>query len=234
MPRRPSRIMTSPGRTGRPVLCQHLAAIAASRGSCRAMARATRRSGSSLVRGARRAAARARRPAPRSAGRGQRPQLDQPRIVGALGVVVQARPGSTTPPCASGSANTASTSRQDRRHRAERAVEQLGPDRPAGGRGPRRQPLAHRAEVGEVGTLEAVDRLLLVADHEQGARPVARAGAGEELLGQLERRSPTAAGWCPAPRRPAHGRCARRACRAPTRSCPAGAAAHCVRSIRSS
>ncbi len=40
------------------------------------------------------------------------------------------------------------------------------------------------AELGRVGALEAVDRLLLVADDEDGALDVAGAGAGEELVGQ--------------------------------------------------
>ena len=70
------------------------------------------------------------------------------------------------------------------------------------------------------GALEAVDRLLLVADREQRARHVARAAAGEELLGQRARPPATAPGSYPAPRRPGCGRGRRRACRAPTRPPP--------------
>ena len=47
-----------------------------------------------------------------------------------------------------------------------------------------RERLARRGEHGGRRTLKAVDRLLLVADGEQGARLVARAAAGEELLRQ--------------------------------------------------
>ena len=51
-------------------------------------------------------------------------------------------------------------------------------------RGAARERLAHAGEHGGRRTLEAVDRLLLVADGEQRARHVAGAAAGEELLGQ--------------------------------------------------
>ena len=47
-----------------------------------------------------------------------------------------------------------------------------------------RERIAHAGEHGGRRTLEAVDRLLLVADGEQRAHLLARAAAGEELLGQ--------------------------------------------------
>ena len=43
---------------------------------------------------------------------------------------------------------------------------------------------AHAGELGGVGPLEAVDRLLLVADREQRADSVGAGGVGEELLGE--------------------------------------------------
>ena len=43
---------------------------------------------------------------------------------------------------------------------------------------------AHAGELGGVGALEAVDRLLLVADREDRADSVGAGGVGEELLGQ--------------------------------------------------
>ncbi len=43
---------------------------------------------------------------------------------------------------------------------------------------------AHAMEGFRIGALEAVDRLLDVADREDRARLLARAGAGEEFLGQ--------------------------------------------------
>ena len=123
---------------------------------------------------------------------GQRPQLDQAGVVGALGAVVQDAPRIDHARLCFRQCENGVDRRQDRGHRPEGPVEQLGIDRPAGGRGPRRQALAHGTEVGEVGTLETVDRLLLVADHEQGSRIVARAVASEELLGQLEHDRPLA------------------------------------------
>ena len=83
-------------------------------------------------------------------------------------------------------------------------------------RGLARECLAHAGEHGGRRTLETVDRLLLVADGEQGADPFARAAAGEELLRQRRGSRPTARGSCPALRRRGCGRGRRRACRAPT------------------
>ena len=74
------------------------------------------------------------------------------------------------------------------------------------------------------GALEREDRLLAVADREDRAR-ILRRCPGRRRTPRSARRSPaTAPGWCPAPRRSAHGRCRRRACRAPTARCPAAAA----------
>ena len=73
------------------------------------------------------------------------------------------------------------------------------------------------------GALEAVDRLLLVADGEQRARH-ARARRCRRRTPRPARGSPaTAPGSCPAPRRPGCGRGRRRACRAPTRPPPMSA-----------
>ena len=85
-----------------------------------------------------------------------------------------------------------------------------------------------RGELGRGGALEGEDRLLLVADREDGARArAARPGAGGELMGEEADDRPIASGWCPAPRRPGYGRCRGRACRAPSRRRPAAAARGC-------
>ena len=71
--------------------------------------------------------------------------------------------------------------REDRRGRAE-GVEQVAVcERRAHVVEHRAEPHAHRAEGGRVGPLETVDRLLLVADHEDGAQRLAGAEAREEL-----------------------------------------------------
>ena len=62
---------------------------------------------------------------------------------------------------------------------------------------------------------------------------LARARAGGELGDQRAGRSPTASGWCPAPRRSAGGRCRDRACSAPRRRRRCASSAS-VLSIRSS
>ena len=82
---------------------------------------------------------------------------------------------------------------QRQHRRARSGTSGRAPRRGSAGRHPRRggQALLHPAEVGEVGTLEAVDRLLLVADHEQGARPRWRRRR-RRTPRSASRRSPTA------------------------------------------
>ena len=74
--------------------------------------------------------------------------------------------------------------RQQRLDGAKRQVQRHASQIEARQRGALRERLAHAGEHGGRRTLEAVDRLLLVADGEQRARHVAGAAAGEELLGQ--------------------------------------------------
>ena len=89
------------------------------------------------------------------------------------------------------------------------------------------EPFAHLLELARIGALEAEDRLLGVADGEHRAAALDRALARRRIPRSAGGSPPTGRGWCPAPRRPARGRCRRRACRAPRprwpRS-PAGAA----------
>ena len=73
---------------------------------------------------------------------------------------------------------------QDRGNRAERQVERDAPPRVRGVRGERREALAHLGELARGRALEAVDRLLLVADGKQRAHALALAESGEELLRQ--------------------------------------------------
>ena len=75
---------------------------------------------------------------------------------------------------------------QDRLGRAERAAERLRPPGLAAGAGARLQDLAEGAVGRDVGALHAHDRLLLVADHEQGAPDRPRSFAGEELGAQRQ------------------------------------------------
>ena len=168
MPRRPSRIMTSPGRTGWPVLCSTSPRSSQSR-MVRAIARATRRSGSSPIRGAP-GSGQGSPAGSASAGRASGHSSTRPGSLARSVSWCRIRPGSTTPPCASGSANTASTIASTAgTDRNDRSSSSAWIGRPAAAaRAVRRS--RTRAEVGEVGTLEAVDRLLLVADHEQGSR----------------------------------------------------------------
>ena len=70
------------------------------------------------------------------------------------------------------------------RHGAERQVERHAAPGEAGVARHVGEGSAHGVELREVGALEAVDRLLLVADDEQGAHLAARAGVVEELRGQ--------------------------------------------------
>ena len=87
--------------------------------------------------------------------------------------------------------------------------------------GERRRPSA--ANMRGRRALEAVDRLLLVADGEQRARHVAGAAARRRTPRPARGSPATAPGSCPAPRRPGCGRARRRACRAPTRPPPESA-----------
>ena len=73
---------------------------------------------------------------------------------------------------------------QQRRHRAERQRQRNVAPRQLGAAGVLGERLADVGEHVRRRALEAVDRLLLVADRKQRARHLARAGAGEELLGQ--------------------------------------------------
>ena len=77
------------------------------------------------------------------------------------------------------------------------------------------EPLAHLLELARIGALEAEDRLLGVADGEHRAAAFDRALARRRIPRSAGGSPPTGRGWCPAPRRPARGRCRRRACRAP-------------------
>ena len=114
--------------------------------------------------------------------------------------------------------------RQQRLDGAERQVERHAP--PVQARRAarcRRTPRPCAANMCGRGALEAVDRLLLVADGEQRARH-RRARRCRRRTPRPARGSPaTARGSCPAPRRPGCGRGRRRACRAPTRPPPTSA-----------
>ena len=186
MPRRRSRIMMSPARTGCPVLGQRLAVGRASRGSCRRSPGRARRSrlvararavsgsghGSSAARWRRAAAsgqsstrpgALARRWHVREHVLGARPRRAAPRV-----------------------ARTRRRRGPGRLGRAERAIERLARIRAGRRRRPRASSNARkRAEVGEVGALEA-DRSTASRRRPRTAcaGSAARTFAGEELLGQ--------------------------------------------------
>ena len=147
---------------------QTLAARRASAGSCPRCARATRRSGSSLGRGAsgsgQGSSRRSARPAPPAATARPGPAGWRARSRGA-----GRSSGSTTPPAPPAgrtrrrpAASTAGTERNERSSSSARIGRRAARARAA-------QLVPDAAEIGEVGTLEAVDRLLLVADHEQRA-----------------------------------------------------------------
>ena len=97
------------------------------------------------------------------------------------------------------------------RRRAERDVEFDRHEHAVGDAAAFVEPLAHLLQLARIGALEAEDRLLGVADSENGAAAADRAVAHEEFLGEAGGSPPTDRDWCPAPRRPAHGRCRRRA-----------------------
>ena len=63
-----------------------------------------------------------------------------------------------------------------------------------------RRNAAHALERAGVGALEAVDRLLAIADREDGARMLARPSPAKNSSASAAI-SPTARDWCPAPRR---------------------------------
>ena len=134
--------MTSPGRTGRPVLRSTSPRSSQSRIVPRDR---PRHAPLGLVADPRRARQRPglAAPAPRSAGRASGHSSTRPGSLARSVSWCSARPGSTTPPLRLRQREHRVDQRQHRGHRPERAVEQLGPDRPTGGRGPRRQPLAH-------------------------------------------------------------------------------------------
>ena len=122
-----------------------------------------------------------------------------------------------TPGVRSGFGEDAVDGRQQRLNRAERQRERDALPGHAAWPARRAKLVAYRGEHGGRCALEAVDGLLLVADGEQRARPVAGA-AGRRRTPPPARGSPaTAPGSCPAPRRPGCGRARRRACRAPIR-----------------
>ncbi len=114
---------------------------------------------------------------------GERPELDQARGVGTVGVVADGLAG---PDHAHqlGPGQDAIHAFEHGPGRAEGEVEGLLGEgqRCRGGKAP--ELVADAAEVLEVGTLEAVDRLLLVADDEEGAGAGVGAQAGQELLRQ--------------------------------------------------
>ena len=74
--------------------------------------------------------------------------------------------------------------RKQRLHRAERQRERNAPPGEPRPVGALREVLTHGGEHPGRGALEAVDRLLLVADGEHRARFLARTAAGEEFLGE--------------------------------------------------
>ena len=76
--------------------------------------------------------------------------------------------------------------RQDIVGRAERPGQAQPLERLAGSADPAGEGVAAFGERGWIGTLEGIDRLLLVADRKQRAPPLlARARPGEELVGQI-------------------------------------------------
>ena len=114
-----------------------------------------------------------------------RPDLDQPGVAGAMGDVPdRLAPTPSGPASRAGSAKTRSTASSS--GSTERNDSVSGTRR----QGSSARPACARERLADVGehvrrrALEAVDRLLLVADREQRARHLARAGAGEELLRQ--------------------------------------------------
>ena len=124
--------------------------------------------------------------------------------------------------------------RQDLRRRAEAAVhrqiEELGgiDSRPAASLA-RALNQARKRRLDRtrgIGALEAEDRLLVVADREDGAMASSRRPSPAEIF-ERERAHdvPLPLRWCPAPRRPGYGRSTGRACSAPNRPCRGSAAA---------
>ena len=183
-PRRWTRTRMSPARTRRRPCSVSISSPCSSQSRMRpAMAAATRRSGSSVTRG--------------RSGSGQL-SGSRSSSAGVASGQTSTRPGrvlrlvswrtvspSVTPAAMWGwsrtRSTTSSTAREERKERS--SVSRAKARRAAVARSS--SPCAHAAEVLEVGTLEAVDRLLLVADDEEGAVAGMRPDAGQELLGQL-------------------------------------------------
>ena len=94
--------------------------------------------------------------------------------------------------------------RQDLRRRPEADRDRL--PRPPSGRSASMNAAASSTHR-DVGVAKAVDRLLAVADDEDGRRQrvVGRAEALAPALARAARRAPTARGWCPETRRRARG-----------------------------
>ena len=111
-----------------------------------------------------------------------RPQVD---TSGHVGLVGQMR-WRIAEAVAGGAAKHPIHEGQDRRRGAERILQLAREKAAAGGADLVAEMRLHAVEPVGIGTLEAVDRLLLVADHEDGASHVgASAGAAGELGGQL-------------------------------------------------
>ena len=164
---------------------------------------------------------RARRPPRRAATRRRRsavivrhlgrPHLDEAAVAHAVHAVAHDRGFGRQPRRAAAIGEHAVDCGKYRRDGAERQIERNALPGQPGVRCHRREGFAHGVELREVGALEAVDRLLLVADDEQRAHLAARARVAEELRAPAPRRSATAPGSCPAPRRRGCGRCRGRA-----------------------
>ena len=147
-----------------------------------------------------------------------RPDLDEagvPRAVARRGAIGSR--AAVTPGVRSGSAKIRSTAASSGATERNDSVSGTRRQAQPGLLGARGERLARRGEHRGRGALEAVDRLLLVADGEQRARRLAGAGARRRTPRPARGSPATARGSCPAPRRPGCGRGRRRACRAPTR-----------------
>ena len=195
----------------RPALeLQQLAVVAASRRSAPAMQPGQPRRRGRRCRAAR-SAAPSRRLVARRLGPEQRPQLDQPAMPApALGTRCMRRLRRPRPSQRRVAARTRRRPAPARR-RSSGTTSSSGMvcERLLGlAAAARRTWPRIAAELGRVGALEAVDRLLLVADHEDGARRHRRgADRRRRTPRSAPRRCATAPGWCPAPRRSACGRC---------------------------
>ena len=113
----------------------------------------------------------------------QRPEFDPPRLILAAGHVPD-RPGLTDTARRVGLAEHPVDGIEHGRCRAERDVEADRHEHPVGDAAALVEPEAHLLELARIGALEAEDRLLGVADGEDGAAAADRAFAHEELLGE--------------------------------------------------